>query len=99
VESIAAPVFLAGAHDDQIWDSGSMALAIAATRAKTGLPTETLVYRDAGHFLGGTGWSPTTQYNAGPMKSGGTPEATALAQAEVHARLVGFMQRSLQAKP
>jgi dienelactone hydrolase len=99
VERIAVPVFLAGAHDDQVWDSGSMAESIAAARARAGLPTEALVYKDAGHFLGSAGWNPTTQYNAGPMKSGGTPEATAQAQAEVHQRLLSFMQRTLQPKP
>lgn len=96
VEDIAVPVLVAGAHDDQVWDSGSMSEAIAATRRQAGLPTEVLVFRDAGHALGGTGWSPTTQYNAGPMKMGGTPEATARAQADVHARTVAFLQQQLK---
>ena len=54
VENIAAPVFVAGGHDDQIWDSGSMAENIAGSRHKAGRPTVALVYRDAGHALGGT---------------------------------------------
>ena len=95
VEDIAAPVLVAGADDDQIWDSGSMARAIADARTKVGRSTVALVYREAGHYLGGSGWSPTTQYNASPMKSGGTPEATARAQAEVFIRTQEFLQRHL----
>lgn len=87
VENIAAPVFVASGHDDQIWDSGSMAENIAASRHKAGRPTVALVYRDAGHALDGTGWSPTTQYNAGPAEIGGTPAANARAQAEVFPRV------------
>jgi dienelactone hydrolase len=99
VEDIAAPVLVAGGHDDQVWDSGGMAEAIAKTRAQKGLDTVALVYRDAGHFIGGTGWSPTTQYNAGPSKSGGTPEGTARAQAEVFARTQDFLRRVLGPLP
>jgi dienelactone hydrolase len=95
VERIAAPVFVAGAHDDQIWDSGSMAQAIADTRRKAGLPTVALVFKDAGHYLGGTGLAPTTQYNAGPMKAGGTPEATARAQAQTWEGMTAFLRRHL----
>lgn len=95
VETIAAPVLVAGAHDDQVWDSGSMAQNIADSRSKAGRTTVALVYRDAGHALGGTGWGPTTQYNAGPSKIGGTPAATARAQAEVFVRTFEFLAQSL----
>ena len=99
VEDIAVPVLLAGGHDDQIWDSGGMAENIARTRKARGLDTVALVYRDAGHYLGGTGWSPTTQYNAGPYKSGGTPEANARAQAEVFQATQDFLRRTLGPLP
>jgi dienelactone hydrolase len=99
VEDIAAPVLVAGSHDDQIWDSGGMAQNIAASRARAGRETVLLVYADAGHFIGGTGLSPTTQYNAGPMKSGGTPAANARAQAEVFARTAEFLRRTLGPMP
>lgn len=99
VEDIAAPVMVVGGHDDQIWDSGSMAEAIARTRAAAGRETVALVYRDAGHFLGGTGWGPTTQYNAGPSKSGGTPEANARAQAEAWTKGFEFLRRTLGPMP
>lgn len=95
VEDIAAPVMVVGGHDDQIWDSGGMAEAIARSRAAAGRETVALVYREAGHFLGGTGWGPTTQYNAGPSKSGGTPEANARAQAEAWMRSVEFLRQHL----
>lgn len=95
VERFAAPLFVAGAHDDQVWDSGGMTEAIARTRAAARRETGVLVYREAGHALTGTGWAPTTQYNAGPMKMGGRPEADAAAQAEVFTRLLAFLRRTL----
>jgi dienelactone hydrolase len=99
VEDIAAPVFVAGADDDQVWDSGGMARNIAASRAGAGRETTSLVYPNAGHALGGSGMAPTTQYNAGPSKIGGTPEATARAQAEVWKRQFEFLRRVLAPVP
>jgi dienelactone hydrolase len=99
VEDIAAPVMVVGGHDDQIWDSGGMAENIARSRAAAGRETVALVYREAGHFLGGTGWAPTTQYNAGPSKSGGTPEANARAQAEAWTKSFEFLRRTLGPMP
>ena len=99
VEDYAGPVFVLGAHDDQVWDSGGMTESIAASRAKAGRETVALVFRDAGHAIGGTGWTPTTQYNAGPMKMGGTPQANAAAQAEAWPRLIEFLQRHLGPLP
>ncbi len=95
VEDIAAPVLVAGSDDDRIWDSGGMARNIQRTRAAAGRETVALVYADAGHFIGGSGWGPTTQYNAGPSKSGGTPVANARAQAEVFAATLAFLKRTL----
>lgn len=99
IENYAGPLFLLGGHDDQVWDSGGMAEAIAAARARNGRETVALVFRDAGHAIGGTGWTPTTQYNAGPMKMGGTPQANAAAQAEAWPRLIEFLQRHLGPLP
>jgi dienelactone hydrolase len=95
VEDIAAPVFVAGADDDQVWDSGGMARNIAAARSRAGRETVTLVFRDAGHALGSPGTWPTTQYNAGPSKAGGNPEADARAQAQVWAAQFEFLGRVL----
>ena len=64
-----------------------MAQHIAQVRDKAGRSTVARLLRDAGHFLGGTGWIPTTQYNADPSKSGGTPAANAPAQAELFPRM------------
>jgi hypothetical protein len=90
VERIAAPVLVAGGDDDQVWASGPMAANIAAARQKAGLVTVALVFPEAGHFLGGTGTGPSTHYNDGPMQNGGTPAATARAQATTHAALLQF---------
>jgi BAAT / Acyl-CoA thioester hydrolase C terminal/Acyl-CoA thioester hydrolase/BAAT N-terminal region len=95
VEDIAAPVLVMGAHDDQLWDSGGMALNIVATRQAAGRETVALVFDNAGHYLGGTGDSPTTQYNAGPAKAGGTPQANAQAQAQAFAATLAFLRRTL----
>ncbi len=91
VERIAAPVLVIGGDDDQVWDSGGMARAIAQARSAAGLPTLALVYPQAGHALGGDGWHPTTQHNAGPMTMGGNPQADAQAQAEAWVRTVQFL--------
>jgi dienelactone hydrolase len=99
VEKIAAPVLVIGGHDDQIWDSGGMAEAIVKARTAAGLPTEAVIDREAGHFLGGTGWGPTTQYNAGPSKSGGTPAANARTQARAWAATQDFLARTLRPVP
>jgi dienelactone hydrolase len=99
VERIAAPVLVIGGHDDQVWDSGGMAEAIVATRSAAGLITEAVIDRQAGHFLGGTGWNPTTQYNAGPSKSGGTPQADARTQARAWAATQDFLARTLGVRP
>ena len=55
VETIDEPVLVAGGDKDLVWNSGEMAQAIAERRAEAGLPTVSLVFTDAGHFLSGTG--------------------------------------------
>lgn len=100
VERIAAPLLVIGGHDDQVWDSGGMAEAIVAARSAAGRVTEAVIEREAGHFLGGAGWNPTTQYNTGPSKNGGTPAANARTQARAWAATIAFLQRHLaDAKP
>ena len=95
VENYAGPLMVVGSHGDQVWDSGGMAQNIAARRKAAGLETVALVYTDAGHALSGTGWGPTTQYNAGPMKMGGNPQADARAQAQAFARTLAFLRETL----
>ena len=97
IENYAGPLMVVGSHDDQVWDSGGMAENIAKTRSAAGRETLALVYRDAGHALSGSGWNPTTQYNAGPMKMGGQPAADARAQADAFTRTLEFLHRTLGA--
>lgn len=95
VEKIAAPVLLVAGSDDQVWDSAGMAQAIDARRRAAGLPTEALIYEGAGHALSPSGWTPTTQYNVGPVKFGGTPALDARAQADAWPRTIAFLRRAL----
>jgi hypothetical protein len=84
-----------GGHDDQVWASGMMAQNIAERRAAAGLETVALIFPEAGHSLSGTGWMPTTQYNVGLRKSGGTPQANAAAQARAFPETIAFLKRTL----
>jgi dienelactone hydrolase len=95
VERYRGPVLVAGSGDDQVWASGEMAANVARSRATAGLATTLLVYPGAGHLLGGDGWSPTTQIDAAPFAVGGTPAATARAQAEVWRETLAFLARAL----
>ncbi len=95
VERIKAPLMVIGAYDDQLWPSGHMAQNIAERRLEAGLQTEALLYLDAGHLLYDTGYAPTTGYNSGLRKTGGTPQANAAAQAEVWTKTLRFLQQAL----
>lgn len=98
VERYQGEMLLVAGSDDQMWDSGGMARSIAARRAEAGLTTEALVYEGAGHAINGSGYAPTTQHNAGPMKMGGTPEADARAQGDAWPRMIAFLRRTLAAQ-
>lgn len=98
VEKIKVPVFLLGGQDDQVWASGMMAHNIAERRAEAKLETVSLIYTDAGHYLGAHGYGPTTQYDAGPSKAGGTPEGNARAQADAWPKTIAFLKRTLGVK-
>lgn len=95
VEKIKVPVLVVGGQDDQVWASGMMAHNIAERRAEAKLDTVSLIYTDAGHFLGSHGYGPTTQYDAGPSKSGGTPEGNAFAQGDAWPKTIAFLKRTL----
>ena len=60
VEKFRGPLLVVGGHDDQVWASGMMAQNIAERRAAAGLETVALIFPEAGHFLSGNGWMPTT---------------------------------------
>src|SRR5471032_370104 len=99
VENFKGPLLVAGGIEDQMWASGMMAQNIAERRAEAKLETVALIYTDAGHALNGNGWSPTSQYNAGLFKVGGTAEANAKAQAEIWRETLAFLRRTLGLKP
>jgi bile acid acyltransferase/acyl-CoA thioester hydrolase-like protein len=73
-----------------------MAQNISERRAAAGLATIALIFPEAGHSLSGTGWLPTTQYNVGLSKSGGTPQANAGAQARAFPETIAFLKRTLR---
>jgi dienelactone hydrolase len=95
VENFGGPLLVVGGHDDQVWASGMMAQNIAERRAAAGLETVALIFPEAGHYLFGTGWKPTTQYDVGPNKSGGTAQANAQAQARAFVETIAFLKRTL----
>jgi dienelactone hydrolase len=96
VEKFRGPLLVVGGHDDQIWASGMMAQNIAERRAAAGLETVALIFPEAGHTLADNGWMPTTQYEAGPTKYGGTPQADAAAQARAFPETIAFLKRTLR---
>lgn len=99
VEDFAGPLLVIGGGDDQVWASGRMAQAIAERRQAAGRETVLLVYPEAGHALSGPGWSPTTAFNAGPMKMGGQPAADGRAVADAWPRTLEFLRRTLGPLP
>jgi dienelactone hydrolase len=95
VERYKGPLMIVAGQEDQMWNSGMMAHNIAERRAEAKLETVSLIYTDAGHSLSANGWEPTTQYDAGPGKSGGTPAGNAAAQADAWGKTVEFLKRTL----
>jgi hypothetical protein len=63
--------------------------------AEAKLETVSLNYADAGHWIGGSGYNPTTQFDTGPMKTGGPPEGNAFAQADSWCKSIAFLTRTL----
>lgn len=96
VEKFRGPLLVIGSHEDQVWASGMMAQNIAERRAAAGLETVALIFPEAGHAIAGSGWMPTTQYNVGPSKSGGTPQTNAAAQARAFPETIAFLKRTLR---
>jgi dienelactone hydrolase len=96
IEQYKGALLVVAGQDDQIWNSAMMAHNIAERRAAANLPTISLIYSDAGHYLSGSGWSPTTQYNSGLGKSGGTPEGNAAAQGDAWLKTIEFLKQQLK---
>jgi dienelactone hydrolase len=95
IERYKGAVMVIAGQEDQVWNSAMMAHNMAERRAEAGRETTSLIFVDAGHYLSGDGWSPTTQYNAGPSKSGGTPQGNAHAQAVSWAKTIEFLRSKL----
>jgi dienelactone hydrolase len=95
VERFRGALLLLAGEDDQLWNAAAMAHNIAERRADAGRSTEVHIYNEAGHYLIGDGWGPTTHYNAGLKQSGGTPSGTARAQVDATARISAFLRRAL----
>ncbi len=95
IERFRGELMLIAGQDDQLWNSAMMAHNLAERRAAARLRTESLIFSDAGHYLNGTGWAPTTHYNAGQVQSGGTPAGNAAAQAETWPKMLAFLKRAL----
>ena len=95
VEAFPGPIMLVAGDSDREWRSGQMARNIAATREAADLETTLMVYPDAGHDVGGDGWTPAV---VGVGRGGGSAQANARAQAEAWPRIVAFLQRTLRAE-
>lgn len=90
VENIDEPVLVAGGDADNTWNSAAMAQNIAERRAEAGgLETVSLVYREAGHALSGTGVQRTT----GEFRY---DEPTLEAQREIWPATLDFLAKHLK---
>ncbi len=83
VEDIAAPVFVSGGDEDNVWDSGGMARNIKERRDAEGLETVAIVSSEAGHSISGTPYSPADPVDAALIR-------------RAHPALVDFFERHLK---
>ncbi|MBX3476978.1 MAG: dienelactone hydrolase family protein [Brevundimonas sp.] len=93
VENYGGALMLIAGEQDAQWNSARQARNIVAARQAAGLPTEALIYPEAGHDLIGDG---------GPRqahRSGGTPDANAAARADAWPRVTAFLARALRPAP
>lgn len=91
IEAFKGPIMLVAGDQDRQWKSGTMARNLAA--ARKGLPTELLLYPEAGHDIGGDGWVPTLGEVA---RGGGSAGANARAQADAWPKVLAFLKRTLK---
>ena len=104
IERYRGALMIIGGQDDQVWNSGMMSHNLAERRFERSKSTKgigetvSLIYSDAGHYLSGNGYSPTTEYNAAPSKSGGTPEGNAKAQGDAWTKTILFLKKTLAVK-
>ncbi|MFD5426838.1 acyl-CoA thioesterase/bile acid-CoA:amino acid N-acyltransferase family protein [Streptomyces sp. NPDC127084] len=94
VEDITAPLMAIAGTDDAVWPAATMARALLARRRAVRSDDVLLVHRGAGHLLRPP-LVPTTVDRTAALVSGGTPQATALAQSETWAAMTAFLERRL----
>jgi dienelactone hydrolase len=92
VEQMRGPVLLVSGRRDQLWPSTTMAEMVMRRLDAHSFPYrhEHLAYADAGHGLS-LPHLPTTTINRGSILMGGTPQATAAANADAWAKVVAFL--------
>lgn len=91
VETYPGALMLIAGEKDGQWNAARQARNIAATRTTAGLPTEALIYPEAGHdLIGGDGDLRQAH------RSGGSPEADAAARLDAWPRVVAFMAGRLK---
>jgi dienelactone hydrolase len=89
VEAYAGALIVIAGERDAQWNAAQASRTIVSARTAAGLPTEALIYPDAGHDLVGDG---------GPRdaaRSGGTPETNAAARQDAWPKVVAFLARTL----
>jgi hypothetical protein len=91
LENYRGALFLAGGKQDNLWASGHMVQNIAERRAEAGLDTTFLIFPEAGHNLGGDGWTPTMLFETGDARA-----AEARAQYRIWRSMVEFFRGSFQ---
>lgn len=104
VEDIGGPVLLVSGEDDRMWPSSEMADAVIDRLDEYDYPHryEHLTYEGAGHSIS-TPYRPTTDATTNgrfirglPFDLGGTPEATAAADADAWPRVLEFLDEGLR---
>lgn len=103
VEDIGGPVLLVSGQDDRMWPSSEMADAVIDRLDEYEYPHryEHLTYEDAGHSISSP-YRPTTDATSNgkfirglPFDLGGTPEATAAADADAWPHVLEFLDEGL----
>ena len=82
---------LIAGEDDAIWPAADMLRAIAKRRIESRLPTETLIYPEAGHQLADDGYS-SAEWSC---KTGGTLQAQGVARRDAFVKSLSFLEATL----
>jgi pimeloyl-ACP methyl ester carboxylesterase len=95
-ENIHGPVLLVSGKDDQIWPSSWMATRLMERLRRNGhpYPDEHLSYGNAGHWIPCTYLPTAGERRTMKRTIGGTPEGTALAQADSWPKILHFLRKA-----